>query len=442
MEMIELQVSAKKGGNGRRPRGHRILRNLAARVLPAAVLIAATCPAAMTTASAAANQGAHQSASGGKQAILRKIATFNDPTYVTGAPGFPRLLFVSDRGGRVAVVRDGHKLSRPFLDISHRVREATIEQGLLGLAFPPDYAQSGHFYVQYTDQNDDLQIDEYTRRNSTFAPASSRRSVLNAPEPAGYTNHNGGQLEFRGKLLYSGIGDGMDPGDLFNFAQSLDSLRGKIIRIDPRPSAGGKPYRIPRTNPFVGRPGRDEIFSYGLRNPFRFSFQPMAKGPDRMLISDVGEHRFEEIDYETMPWAWGGNFGWDAFEGDEPYDCGELLCPNGDTPDPGGTLKPVLTYTHGPRCAVIGGYVVRDPALPALRGRYLYSDYCGGRIRSFVPRLSGATDDHSLGLRIPPGPVGSLLTSFGTDTRDHIYVATTNGPVYELVPPRRQRSSR
>ncbi len=337
---------------------------------------------------------------------MRKVASFQDPTYVTGAPGFPRLLFVTQRAGKVMVVERGRKRSKPFLDISARVNTARSEQGLLGLAFPPDYRRSGRFYVQYTDRNDDLQIDEYRRSSATFARASSRRAVLKAPEPEGYTNHNGGQLLFRGQLLYSGIGDGMDPGDLFNYAQSLDNLRGKIIRINPRPSPGGRPYGVPRSNPFVGRPGRDEIYSYGLRNPYRFSFQDMKGAPDRLLIGDVGENRFEEIDYENVLWAWGGNFGWDAFEGDDPYDAGGpcgIFCPNGDTPDPGNTLKPILTYPHGPRCAVIGGYVVRDPALKQLHGRYLYSDYCGGRIRSFKPRLSGAVDDRPVGIRDPAG---------------------------------------
>ncbi len=422
--MIETHSATSKGDGRRLRRGRRLLRR-AARGLPAALAIAAIGPAS--------------AAAGSKPAVMRKIASFDDPTYVSGAPGFPNLLFVTERGGRVEVVRDGEKLPHPFLDISSKVRAQTIEQGLFSIAFPPDYEQSGHFYVQYTDLNDDLQIDEYKRSRDAFAPASSRRAVLTAPEPPGYSNHNGGQLQFRGNLLYSGIGDGMDPGDLFNFAQSLDSLRGKIIRINPRPTKGGKPYKIPRTNPFVGRPGRDEIFSYGLRNPFRFSFELRKKGPDRILIADVGENRFEEIDYETIPFAWGGNFGWDALEGVEPYDCG-LLCPNGDTPDPGYTLKPILNYQHGPRCAVIGGYIVRDPALKSLLGRYLYSDYCGGRIRSFVPKLGGAVDDSSLGVRIPPGPVGSLMTSFGTDEAGHIYAATTNGPVYQLVPPQPAKS--
>jgi hypothetical protein len=388
-------------------------------------------------ASAAGAERRERRAAADRPPVMKKIASFDDPTYVVGAPGFPELLFVTQRAGRVMVVDKGKKQTRPFLNISGRVHNGRIEQGLLGLAFPPDYRRSGRFYVQYTDRDDDLRIDEYRRSRPTFARASSRRAVLEAPAPEGYTNHNGGQLLFRGHLLYSGIGDGMDPGDLFNYAQSLGNLRGKIIRIDPRPSKGGKPYRVPRKNPFVGRPGRDEIYSYGLRNPYRFSFQEVKGAPDRLLVGDVGENRFEEIDYEDLRWAWAGNFGWDAFEGESPYDasgpCG-IFCPNGDTPDPGNTLKPIHTYPHGPRCAVIAGYVVRDPALKQLRGRFLYSDYCGGRIRSFKPRLGGAVDDRPVGVRIPPGRFGGLMTSFGEDTLHRIYAVTTNGPVYRLVP--------
>ncbi len=370
---------------------------------------------------------------------MKKIASFHDPTYVTGAPGFPGLLFVTQRAGKVMVVEQGKKQPRPFLNISARVTAQRSQQGLIGLAFPPDYKKSRRFYVQYTDRDDNVQIDEYHRSKPTYARAASRRPVLLAPEPDGYADHNGGQLQFRGRLLYSGIGDGTDPGDALNNAQSLDNLRGKIIRIDPRPSRGGRPYRVPRSNPFVGRPGRDEIYSYGLRNPYRFSFQPVKGAPDRMLIGDVGQNRFEEIDYENLRFARGGNYGWDAFEGNAPYEasgpCG-IFCPNGDTPDPGNTLKPILAYPHGPRCAVISGYVVRDPALKRLRGRYLYSDYCGGHIRSFKPRLGGAVDDRPVGIKTPPGRFGGLMTSFGEDTSHHIYTVTTNGPVYRLAPPR------
>ena len=225
-------------------REHRIRRpnREAARrlgqALLAALLIAAAGPVATTSAAGHPLRG---EGSATPPAVMKKIASFNDPTYVTGAPGFPGLLFVTQRAGQVEVVANGHKQARPFVNISARVMETASEQGLLGLAFPPDYKKSGRFYVQYTDANDDLQIDEYRRSTPTFARASSRRAVLTAPEPEGYGNHNGGQLQFRGELLYSGIGDGMDPGDLFNYAQNVDNLRGKIIRIDPRPGAGESP---------------------------------------------------------------------------------------------------------------------------------------------------------------------------------------------------------
>ncbi|MFN8161612.1 MAG: PQQ-dependent sugar dehydrogenase [Solirubrobacterales bacterium] len=367
---------------------------------------------------------------------LQRIGRFRNPTYVTSAPGFPGLLFVAERKGKVVVLRDGVRLPRPFLDITRQVTTEAIEQGLVGLAFSPDYARNGRFYVQYVDRAGDLRIDEFTRRTPTFAPTRTRRALLEVPQLDGYTNHNGGQLAFHGRYLYSGIGDGADPGDPFNLAQSLNSLRGKILRIDPRPAPDGRPFRIPRSNPFVGRPGRDPIYSYGLRNPYRFSFQDVPGGPDRIVIADVGQHRFEEIDYTTLAAASGANFGWDAYEGAFLYDpaCG-ALCPNSGTPDPGGTVFPIKQIKHPDFCAVIGGYVMDDPALPALRGRYVYGDYCSGRIRSLAPvPTPPATDDASIGVKLPNGPDGfPALTSMGLDAQKHLYLSSGNGPVYRLV---------
>lgn len=378
---------------------------------------------------------------------LQKIGTFENPNYVTAAPGFPRLLFVVERKGQIAVLRDGKALPESFLDISAQVTTEAVEQGLIGLAFPPDYARSRHFYVQYVDRAGDLRIDEYSRRTPVFTPASSRRTLLTIPQVNGYTNHNGGQLQFRGRLLYAGVGDGADPGDVLNLAQNLISLRGKILRFDPRPDAGGRPFRIPRSNPFVGIPGRDLIFSYGLRNPYRFSFQRLAGRPDRMIIADVGQHRFEEIDETTVAGARGANFGWDIFEGPWPYSvawppdnpCGEA-CPNSGTHDPGGTVPPIKTITHDDFCAVIGGAVMRDPALPSLRGRYVYGDYCSGKIRSLAPRLApGVTDDKGIGVKLHTGPLGfPSLTSFGLDADHRLYATSGNGPVYRLVPRHRR----
>jgi glucose/arabinose dehydrogenase len=354
---------------------------------------------------------------------LKRIGNFDSPVYVTGAPGSPRLLFVVEQGGKVVVLRGGHRLRRPFLDISGLV-SFEGERGLLSIAFPPDYARSGRFYAYYTDNQGNIRIDEFHRRSRTRAAPGSRRTVIEIPHPVN-SNHNGGQMQFLGDLLYFGTGDGGSAGDPPNNAQSKDVLLGKLLRIDPRPSHG-RPYSVPASNPFVGKPGRDEIYSYGLRNPYRFSFDTAGPGAPRIAIGDVGQNRFEEVDYTTVGAARGANFGWDAFEGYAPY-----REENGGTPDPGGTVKPTFVYPHSRdgSCAIVGGYVVRDHRLPSLRGRYLYADYCEGELRSLVPRLGGrARGDRPLGLSV------QSPTSFGEDDNGRIYVCSQEGPVYRLVP--------
>jgi glucose/arabinose dehydrogenase len=224
------------------------------------------------------------------------------------------------------------------------------------------------------------------------------------------SNHNGGQLQFLGDLLFLGTGDGGSGGDPPNNAQNRDSLLGKLLRIDPR------------------RPGaRPEIYSLGLRNPFRFSFDTVtAPGQPRLAIADVGQDRFEELDYLEVDRAHGANFGWDAFEGFAPF--GDE---NGTTPDPGGTVKPIFAYGRGHgggSCTIIGGYVVGDRRLPSLYKRYVYADLCEGQLRSLVPHLTRATGDRKLGLSV------STPSSFGEDTRGHVYVTSLEGPVYRLVP--------
>ena len=363
---------------------------------------------------------------------LNQIGSFERPTFVAAAPGYPKLLFVVEQTGRIQVLRRGQQLRRPFLDISDRVTTGDNEEGLLSVAFPPDYQRSARFYVYYTDLNGDIQIDEYRRSAPAFADPASRRPLLTVPhQPAG--NHNGGQLQFHGRELFIATGDGGFAGDPPNNAQNIESLLGKLLRITPRRTRAGRPYGMPRTNPFVGGPGRDEIFSVGLRNPWRFSFQERRRQADRILIADVGQRRYEEVNYETVPDTNGANFGWDAWEGFEPYVPGcPGGCPNAGTPDPGGTTAPIFAYSRqgdfAGSCTVIGGYVARDPALEALRGRYVYVDLCVGELRSFVPTLTAAVDDSSLGLSV------SQPTSFG-ETRDgRLYLASGNGPVYRIAP--------
>jgi hypothetical protein len=356
---------------------------------------------------------------------LRQIGSFDEPVYVTGAPGFPRLLFVVEKPGRIAVFDHGRRLARPFLDISDRVGEMDNEEGLLSVAFPPDYRRSKRFYVYYTDPAGNIQIDEYRRRSDTFAGAASRRPLLTIPHPT-FRNHNGGQLQFHGPELLIGTGDGGAAGDPPNNAQNRESLLGKVLRIIPTPS-GDSPYSVPASNPFVGGPGRDEIFSYGLRNPWRFSLQNVNDAPDRLLIADVGQNRFEEVDYVTLADAAGANFGWDAFEGFAGYDCGSR-CPFGTTPDPGGTTPPIFAYDHSQGCSISGGYVVRDRTLKTLFRRYVYADYCAGVLRSFIPRLGGAADDKPMGLSVP------AVSSFGEALDGRLYVCSLDGAVYRIVP--------
>lgn len=385
-----------------------------------AALLALALPACGSASDQDRSAGGEATTSAGLGVGLKKIGTFDAPVYVTGAPGFPKLLFVVEQEGRIAVISAGRRAGT-FLDLRDRVNYGG-ERGLLSVAFPPDYGRSRRFYVYYTDAAGAIQIDEFQRRSATRAVAGSRRPVITIPHPVN-SNHNGGQLQFLDNLLYFGTGDGGSGGDPPNNAQNKDVLLGKLLRIDPR-AAGGRPYSVPAGNPFVGRPGRDEIFSYGLRNPFRFSFDS-THGQPRIAIGDVGQNEFEELDYTTVGRAGGANFGWDALEGFSKYSD-----ESSGTPDPGGTVKPILAYPHsrGNSCSIIGGYVVRDRALAGLRGRYVYADLCEGRLRSLVPHLKRASGDRKLGLEV------SSPSSFGEDQRHRLYVASLEGPVYRLVP--------
>jgi glucose/arabinose dehydrogenase len=306
----------------------------------------------------------------------------------------------------------------PFLDIRSQVT-AGGEQGLLGLAFAPDYKTSGRFYVYFTDRSQDQRVVEYKRASGERADAGSARLVLKMDDAEG--NHNGGELLFGpDKHLYIGTGDGGGGGDQHGArgnAQNLGSLLGKLLRIDPA-AAGGRPYSVPSDNPFVGRGGaRGEIYSYGLRNPWRYSFD---RRTGDLTIGDVGQDKVEEIDFVRRGKGRGANFGWRAFEGRARYAPGESAP---------GHVRPVITRTHNQGwCSITGGVVVRDPGLPALRGRYVFGDYCKGDILS--ARLSAG---RARSVRATPLHVDSL-SSFGEDARGRVYATSTDGPVYRLVP--------
>jgi hypothetical protein len=230
-------------------------------------------------------------------------------------------------------------------------------------------------------------------------------------------NHNGGLLLFGpDRDLYIGLGDGGAGGDPDRNGQSLSTLLGKILRIDPR-AQDGKPYGIPEDNPFVGRSGaKPEIFAYGLRNPWRFSFDSQN---DALLIGDVGQDRFEEVDYLPRSAQPGANLGWSAFEGPARF--------NDDQQAP-GAVQPVLSYGREDGCSITGGYVVRDRALTSLYGRYLYADYCVGEMHSFTPAAGKVSDDRPLGETVPG------LSSFGVDNAGHVYATSFEGPVYRIDP--------
>ncbi len=347
---------------------------------------------------------------------LHAVARFDQPVYVTAPPGDHQDLFVVERAGRIRIVRHGHKLRRPFLDIRRLVdlrypnNQFRDQGGLASMAFAPDYRRSGLFYVFYTHGGGTIHVDEFRRApgSSTHASRSSRRTVLMVPRH-GRTDL-GGQLEFGPDgYLYVSFGQGADSDS----SQDLGKLTGKILRIDPTPSVG-LPYTVPADNPFANRTdARPEIFDYGLRVPWRFSFDDLTGD---LIVGDVGDEHFEEVDL-LRPGSAGANLGWPFYEGRHRHSAG----------NPGNLTFPVLVkpHAHG-SCAIVGGYVVRNRRLPSLRGRYLYGDVCTGRLRSARLGLPRATGDRSERLAVP------YLDSFGRDARGRLYAVSLLGTVYRI----------
>lgn len=352
---------------------------------------------------------------------LQPVAHFQRPMFAAFAPGDPNHIWVLERSGVVKVInRDGTQ-KRTVLDISNRVSTAQ-DNGLFGIAFPPDYQKSHRFYLDYVRKDHYNAVDMFhtTAAKPLVASPGTRRQVILMAHKFDY--HYGGTLQFGpGGHLYISTGDGGVPGDPYDNARNLNSLLGKILRIDPRP-ASREPYTVPGSNPFVGKPGaRPEIYSYGFRNPFRFSIDAKT---NRIAIGDVGQDSWEEVDYSTLAGASGANFGWPQYEGFHLYDPSR--------PGPGTPVDPIFEYPHsGPCSAVIGGDVVRSSSLPSLAGQYVYTDNCSGDIRAFTPRLTGAVGDHSLGLNVP------CPSGFGVAPAGQIYVTSlgvgcTSGEVYRL----------
>jgi glucose/arabinose dehydrogenase len=325
------------------------------------------------------------------------VSGLEEPVAIAAAPGEPGNLYVVEKPGRIVVVRGG-KVLRTFLDLSSTVGSQGSEQGLLSVAFSPGYAKNRLFYVDYTDESGDTRVDEY-RSSRGVGVVSSRRPLLFVDQP--YSNHNGGQLQFdRRGFLYVGMGDGGSGGDPENRAQNLSSQLGKLLRIDP------------------SKPGTTwKIVGYGLRNPWRFSFD-RANG--NLWIGDVGQNEWEEVDVRAASKVGVlANYGWSVYEGPARYKTDPL-----DTH--AALVKPVYVYSHNAGgCSITGGYVYRGAAIPALRGRYFFGDYCDGRIRSLLRTGS------RISVRREPGTI-SQLTTFGQDLSGELYAASEAGTLFKL----------
>jgi glucose/arabinose dehydrogenase len=347
---------------------------------------------------------------------LEAVATGLDlPLYLTSPPGDPRL-FIVEKTGRIRVVRDGTLLVTPFLDLRDSVSTGG-EQGLLSMAFHPRYASNGLFYVDYTDRAGDTRVVRYavSDTNPDVAEPASAALILAVDQP--YPNHNGGLLLFGpdGKL-YIGLGDGGSEGDPSGNGQRLGTLLGKILRIDVD---AGTPYAIPPDNPFVGRAGaRGEIWAYGLRNPWRFSFDIRS---GQLYIADVGQNMWEEVD--VAPAGQGGlNYGWNTMEG--------MHCFITAGCDQTGLTLPVLEYSHTDGCSITGGAVYRGTRARKAVGQYFYSDFCTGFLRSIV--YDGQAQTIRSHTTWEAGNIGRVQ-SFGEDAAGELYILSANGTVYRFA---------
>jgi glucose/arabinose dehydrogenase len=335
---------------------------------------------------------------------------FSRPLLATNAGDGSGRIFVLEQGGVIRIVQGGAILSDPFMDITGQVGSGSNEQGLLGLAFHPDYESNGLFFVNYTDLNGDTVISRFqVSADANVADPASEKILLQVDQP--FANHNGGNLEFGPDgFLYAGLGDGGSQGDPNGNGQSRAAYLAKLLRIDVN---SGDPYGIPADNPFANSGGLPEIWALGFRNPWRFSFD---RATGDLYIADVGQNQWEEVDYLPAGSPGGANFGWNIMEGNHPY--------QGDATD--GMIGPVTEYEHGNRCSITGGNVYRGQALLAWNGVYFYGDYCSGEILGLVHNADSSWESRLL------YDTGFLITSFGLDEAGEIYVLDRNGGLYQL----------
>ncbi|MFD3564034.1 PQQ-dependent sugar dehydrogenase [Streptomyces sp. NPDC058686] len=357
---------------------------------------------ALTTASADQRKAQPRAA----EVTLTNVATAQNPTAGTAGPG--GTVWIAERAGTIRVLGD-QGLGQPVLDIS---AETTTdgERGLLGIAFDKQFT---HFYISFTNLEGTSTVDEFAVSDGKLLP-DTRRTVLTQTQP--YDNHNGGDIKFGPDgYLYIALGDGGSGGDPHGNGQNLGTLLGKLLRIDPR---GGTPYAIPSDNPFVGDlDARGEIWAYGLRNPWRFSFDA---GTGDLLIGDVGQSDWEEIDWAPASSKGGENYGWSQMEGTHPFRGGV---------EPANHVPPIHEYDRtGLGCSVTGGYVYRGKAIPDLRGQYVFSDYCDGTVRSLQLENGKVTGVNDLGVN------GGEVISFVQGCKGELYVLALGGGISRIDP--------
>jgi hypothetical protein len=355
---------------------------------------------------------------------LQQLPSVTSPVFLTSPPGEPTRLFVVEQPGRVRIIQNDALVTVPFLDISASTKiSAGGERGLLSMAFHPQYATNGRFYVYFTNPAGDLRIVRYNvSADANVADEATADTLLKIPHPVN-ANHNGGQLQFGpdGKL-YAATGDGGSGGDPPNNAQNKLVLLGKLLRLDVDGPSG---YAVPTDNPFVGdASAAPEIWAYGLRNPWRFSFD---KQTGALYIADVGQGAWEEVDVAPAPGSGkGANYGWRVMEGTHCYNpssgCNQT-----------GLILPIIEYGHTgspTACSITGGYVYRGTRVPALAGHYLYADFCQGFVKSFQFSGGTATNQTDWTTQLSPG---NNISSFGEDARGDVYIMSLTGGLYRIV---------
>lgn len=337
------------------------------------------------------------------------------PLFVTSPPGDRHRLFVVERTGTIRIIKDGVLLPTPFLDITDKVDDG-VEQGILGMAFAPDYATSHMFILHYVDPNINVVLSRFHAPSAGADVADTAEyPLLTVPQPIG--DHNGGMVAFgRDGYLYASIGDGGCCGDPDGHGQDRTELLGSILRIDV---SGTGDYTVPASNPWATSVDiAHELWNYGLRNPWRFSFD---RATGDLYLADVGDGSREEVDVISHTSTGGENLGWRIMEG--------LECFNGDPCSQAGLTLPVLDYGHDEGCAVMGGYVYRGQAIPALRGTYFYADFCTGWVRSFRWKNGAATERTEYTGFLPNG---ENPNSFGEDADGELYITTEGGNLYRI----------